>query len=147
MSRVPAIGTPAAPPPPKPPAADAQLQKLREVAQEFEALFINTLLRAMRETVMEADLFNPQGDTKYYRQLHDEELSRVMARQDHGLGVADLIVNQYAMRLRAEKAYGTEMASESPSPSLAITTGETLQSKRGSQHHDTNFSAKATESR
>jgi flagellar protein FlgJ len=107
-----------APPAQHPPAEpDPQMQQLREVAQEFEALFINTLLQAMRKTVMETDLFNPEGESKYYRQMHDEELAKSMARQEHGLGMTEMIVNQFAARLAAEKAYsaptpvtGTEMA-------------------------------------
>jgi len=117
MSSTPQIGV--SPPPAKRTAGDqdVRVQQLREVAQEFEALFINTLLQAMRKTVMETELFNPEGESKYYRQMHDEELARAVARQEHGLGVGEMIVNQFAARLAAEKAYnetepvaGTEMA-------------------------------------
>ena len=87
------------------------LTKLREVARQFEALFVGMLLRSMRNTVIEADILDPQGEAKYYRQLYDDELARLTAERGEGLGVADLIVNQYAARLAAEAAYGTEMAS------------------------------------
>jgi len=92
-------------------AEDLELVKLKQVARDFEALFIGMLLRSMRETVMESDLFDPEGEGKYYRQLHDDELARRSADQGGGFGVADLIVKQYAARLAAESAYGTEMAS------------------------------------
>lgn len=92
-------------------ADDPELVKLKQVARDFEALFIGMLLRSMRETIMESDLFDPEGEGKYYRQLHDDELARRSADQGGGFGVADLIVKQYAARLAAESAYGTEMAS------------------------------------
>jgi Rod binding domain-containing protein len=90
---------------------DLEFEQLQQVAKQFEALFIGMLMRSMRSTVMESDLFNPEGEGKYYRDWHDDELARRSAEQGGGFGVADLIVNQYAARLAARDAYGTEMAS------------------------------------
>jgi flagellar protein FlgJ len=112
MGSVQSVGNGVSPLPEQIRGSEQQLQDLHEVAREFESLFVGMLLRAMRDTVIESDLFNPQGETKYYRQLHDEELARVTAAQDGGLGVADLIVNQLAARLAARDAYGTELASD-----------------------------------
>ncbi len=88
--------------PSTPAGADEQLAGLRKVAQEFEALFVGALLRSMRNTVLESDLIDNKGEIKYYRQLYDEELAPNMAGQNGGLGVADLIVQQFAARLAAE---------------------------------------------
>jgi flagellar protein FlgJ len=72
-----------------------RLRTLREAAREFEALFVRTLLRAMRNTIPEAGIIDDQGEIKYYRQLFDEELADTAAGAGGGLGVAQMIVRQY----------------------------------------------------
>jgi flagellar protein FlgJ len=72
-----------------------QLAKLRRAAQEFEALFVRTLLRAMRNTIPESGIIDDQGEIKYYRQLFDEELADTAAGAGGGLGVAQMIMRQY----------------------------------------------------
>lgn len=67
---------------------------LREAAREFEAVFLNQLLKAMRATVPESELFNSGGATKFYRQMHDAELARALAGTGTGLGISELIVQQ-----------------------------------------------------
>jgi len=67
---------------------------LEKAAQEFEAVFLNTLMKAMRKTVPENDLFNGGGATKFYRQMHDVEMAKALATANGGLGIADMIVRQ-----------------------------------------------------
>ena len=69
---------------------------LEKAAREFEAVFLNQLMQAMRRTVPENELFNSQGATKLYRQMHDQEIARAMATGRSGMGIADLIVQQFA---------------------------------------------------
>lgn len=70
------------------------LEALRQVATQFEALFYGQLLRAMRETVPDNGFWGQDGTTKIYRQMHDQALADRMA-QSGGLGIADLIVRQF----------------------------------------------------
>ncbi|MCB1183365.1 rod-binding protein, partial [bacterium] len=91
------------------------LANLRETAQEFEAVFLNQLMKVMRETVPENDLFNSGGATKFYRQMHDAEIARAMATGRSGLGVADLIVQQFA----ASVGEGRDQAAGDLSPGAA----------------------------
>ena len=67
---------------------------LEKSAREFEGVFLNTLLKAMRQTVPTNELFNGGGATKFYRQMHDAEIARTMAGADGGMGIADMIVRQ-----------------------------------------------------
>jgi Rod binding domain-containing protein len=69
---------------------------LEQAAREFEGVFLNTLLKAMRETVPESELFNGGGATKFYRQMHDAEIAKSLAGSSGGMGIADMIVNQLA---------------------------------------------------
>ncbi len=68
--------------------------RLEESAREFEGVFLNTLLKAMRQTVPVNDLFNGGGATKFYQQMHDAEIARAMADGHGGMGIADMIVRQ-----------------------------------------------------
>jgi len=67
---------------------------LEESAEEFEGVFLNTLLKAMRKTVPVNDLFNGGGATKFYRQMHDAEVAKTLATGHSGMGIADMIVRQ-----------------------------------------------------
>jgi hypothetical protein len=70
------------------------VKALEKSAEEFEGVFLNTLLKAMRQTVPENDLFNGGGATKFYRQMHDAEIAKTLATGHSGMGIADMIVRQ-----------------------------------------------------
>lgn len=67
---------------------------LERVAREFEGVFMNELLKSMRATVPESELFNGGGASKFYQQMHDAELAKGLAGAGGGMGIAGLIVNQ-----------------------------------------------------
>lgn len=64
---------------------------LKETAQQFEALFINMMLKSMRQA-------SPQGgmaessDGQLYTSMLDQQLSQVMAKR--GIGLADMMLRQ-----------------------------------------------------
>jgi flagellar protein FlgJ len=63
---------------------------LRAVAQQFEALMINMMMKSMREAKLGDGLFD-SDQTRLYQDLFDEQLSLSMS-QGKGLGIADLLV-------------------------------------------------------
>jgi len=67
---------------------------LRQVAQEFEALFIGEMMKAMRSAndVLADDLFN-SNESKSYRDMYDQQMS-VTLSQGKGMGMADVLVRQ-----------------------------------------------------
>jgi len=77
---------------------------LLKVAREFEGVFLNTLMKAMRKTVPENKLFNSQGATKYYQQMQDAEMAKAMATGTSGMGIADLIVRQFDSTVSGDPA-------------------------------------------
>lgn len=77
---------------------------LKESAREFEGVFLNTLLKAMRKTVPENGLFNGGGATKFYRQMHDAEMAKALAEGNGGMGIADMIVRQLSRDRESEPA-------------------------------------------
>lgn len=68
---------------------------LKEAAQQFEAIFMQMLLKSMRQAqdVLESDSpFNSQS-TKFYREMHDQQLAVELSSKGT-LGLADLIERQ-----------------------------------------------------
>ncbi|MBN4073761.1 flagellar assembly peptidoglycan hydrolase FlgJ [bacterium AH-315-E07] len=71
------------------PESDATL---REVAQQFEALFLHMMLKSMRSAVPESDLMSSQ-QTGFYQEMLDQQLSTELPKQG-GIGLADIIIQQ-----------------------------------------------------
>lgn len=68
---------------------------LKEAAQQFESIFMQMLLKSMRkaEEVLESDSpFNSQS-TKFYRDMHDQQMALEMS-SNGTLGLAALIERQ-----------------------------------------------------
>ena len=67
---------------------------LRESAQQFEALFIQMMLKSMREAsnVMKSDLFQSNA-METFQGMYDKEISMQMASRN-SLGFADVVVKQ-----------------------------------------------------
>lgn len=65
---------------------------LRTVAQQFESLVMDMLLKGMRKTVSEDAFFDSEA-TRTYQSLMDQELSRKFASSGQ-LGLADMLVKQ-----------------------------------------------------
>lgn len=70
-------------------------QALRQAAEQFEAIFMNMLLKSMREANahFEADGMMHSETTRFYRDMHDNQLASDLS-QSGSLGLADLIEQQ-----------------------------------------------------
>ncbi len=68
-------------------------EELRNAAVEFESLFINHLLKVMRESIEENSLFDGGPGKGIYTELFDQELSRILSRHG-GLGIADMLLDR-----------------------------------------------------
>jgi soluble lytic murein transglycosylase-like protein len=77
---------------------------LEKAAKEFEGVFLNQLMKAMRATIPENELFNSAGPTKFYQQMYDTEMSKALADRDTGMGIARLIVQQLETSLAADES-------------------------------------------
>ena len=65
---------------------------LREVAEQFEAIFINQFLAQSRKTKLAEDVFGNKG-TETYNSLLDQERAQQLA-SSVDLGIADALVRQ-----------------------------------------------------
>ena len=93
-------------------------QNVRKVAQEFESLFLNEMLKSMRSATEVLSQDNPLNSqaSKQYQDMHDQQLSVTLARDGGGIGLADVLMRQLSKR---------EASTEKPNPfaQVAQTTG------------------------
>jgi flagellar protein FlgJ len=68
-------------------------EQLKEVAQQFEAIFIQQMYKEMRKTVPDEGLI-PRGNADdIYNQLQDLEAAKITAQRG-GIGLAELMLEQ-----------------------------------------------------
>ncbi|MBU0852261.1 MAG: flagellar assembly peptidoglycan hydrolase FlgJ [Gammaproteobacteria bacterium] len=71
-------------------------ENVRKVAQEFESLFMNEMLKSMRsatEVMAKDNPFNSQA-SKQYQDMHDQQLSVTLSKEGGGIGLADVLIRQ-----------------------------------------------------
>ncbi len=66
---------------------------LREVASQFEALFLQTMLKSMREASLGDPIFGNSDQHEMYQGMMDQQLALEMA-SGKGIGLADMLVRQ-----------------------------------------------------
>lgn len=66
-------------------------QALKESAKQFEALFINMMLKSMRQATPQGGLFEGK-DAEIYTAMFDQQLSQTLAQK--GMGLADSLLRQ-----------------------------------------------------
>ena len=66
---------------------------LREVAGQFEALFVQTILKNMREASLGDPLLGDSNQFEMYQGMMDQQLALEMA-SGRGIGLADMLVRQ-----------------------------------------------------
>ena len=95
---------------------------VRKVAQEFESVFLNQMLKSMRsanEVVAQDSPFNSQT-TKQFQDMYDQQLSVNLAKNGGGIGLADMMTR--SMLKDAGKTPSTEVATnKSAVPATAST--------------------------
>lgn len=81
-------------------------QALKATAQQFEALFLQMMLKSMRSTVQKNDLFD-SDQTRFYQELLDSQLAQVMSAKG-GTGLAAVIERQLSGANATATVTGTE---------------------------------------
>ena len=94
----------------------------RESATQFEAMFINEMLKTMRQTIEKSDLSGSDAEDTF-QEMYDREHSQQLAKRNT-LGVADMLVKH----LDREKApQPTFDAKAEPMPLNPVQESMTLQ--------------------
>lgn len=79
------------------------LASLEKAAKQFEAVFMNSLVKAMRRTVPDNKVFNSAGPTKFYQQMQDAEMAKAMATGHNQMGIAEMIIRQFKGNVQDEE--------------------------------------------
>ena len=74
---------------------------LKEVAQQFESIFINMMLQSMRKATERSGLMDSDA-AQTYESMFDQELALHLSEQG-GLGVAEALERQMQMSLSRER--------------------------------------------
>jgi flagellar protein FlgJ len=111
--------------PATPPAAaePPDAGRLREVAQDFEAMILGHMLATMRQAAGKGVL-GGQGQ-RLYQEMMDDELGRVLARSG-GLGLADVLVRD----LVRQTAAPTKASSPESDRSMSTANGGVTPDRR-----------------
>lgn len=91
-------------------------KELMEVAQKFEAILIQQLLKAMRKTVHKSELLN-SFSLQQYESMMDEEIANEMTKHK-GIGLADSLF--YQLRRLEESSNRSDTISNKPLGSQPI---------------------------
>jgi len=87
-------------------AASAPNKAINEVASQFEALFVQQMMKSMRDAVPKSDLMNSDHlDT--YQAMADQQMA-VNLSQRGGIGIARMLVEQMLTRGYVAESQSTE---------------------------------------
>ncbi|MDX1697038.1 MAG: flagellar assembly peptidoglycan hydrolase FlgJ [Thiohalobacterales bacterium] len=90
-------------------------EAMRETARQFEALFVQTMLKAMRDASPGDGLFD-SDQTDFYRDLYDRQLAMEIVK-GRGLGIADMLMKDLGgTQAATDQAAQTEPQRQSLSP-------------------------------
>lgn len=69
---------------------------IKKVAQEFESVFVNEMMKAMRKAsdVFGDDNFLNSNESKTYRDMYDQQLSVTLSKSGNGIGLANVLERQ-----------------------------------------------------
>lgn len=83
-------------------------EALRKTAEQFEALFLNMMLKSMREATPQDGMFDNE-QTRTFTSMLDQQLSQKLAAR--GVGLAEVMVRQLSSALPPETAAMDELPS------------------------------------
>ena len=101
-------------------------QGLKAAAQQFEALFLQMVMKSMRDATPQDGLLQSDS-TRFYTSLLDQQMAQNMANQPNGLGFAKMIEQQLGGRMQgselADAAARAANPSGNPLPLAAPSSG------------------------
>jgi flagellar protein FlgJ len=98
-------------------------EALKGAAKQFEALFLNMVLKSMREATPQDGMFDNQ-QTKMFTSMLDQQMSQNMAQR--GVGLADMLVRQLSSSLNKPLPTDDDAAAAAgalPGPDIPLARG------------------------
>jgi peptidoglycan hydrolase FlgJ len=103
-------------------------ETLKAAAQQFEALFLNMMLKSMRDATPQ-DGITDSEQTRMYTSMLDQQLSLKLSSR--GVGLADLMVKQLGQTLPSDALTPDALAPAATTPALANPAQAPLNSNPG----------------
>ena len=89
-------------------------QGLQAAAQQFEALFLQMVMKSMRDATPQDGLLQSDS-TRFYTSLLDQQMAQNMANQPNGLGFAKMIEQQLGGRMQGSELADAAARAANPS--------------------------------
>jgi flagellar protein FlgJ len=84
-------------------AKQSSPEALKQAAQQFEAVFMNMLMKSMREATPQDGMFD-SDQTRMYTSMLDQQLTQKLASR--GIGLAEVMVRQLSIALAVPNSEG-----------------------------------------
>jgi len=68
--------------------------ELKEACQGFEAIFLSTMIKQMRQTLPGDTLLGDSQGLEIYKSMYDQHLADKLAASGRGVGIAEFFYNQ-----------------------------------------------------
>lgn len=69
-------------------------KELMKACQDFEAIFVQMLLKSMRATIPESELTEKSTAREIFEDMYDQELASSLSNGKNGIGIAQILYNQ-----------------------------------------------------
>lgn len=74
---------------------NSENKELKEACQGFEAIFVKSMLKNMRDSLPGEALFETDNHgMDIYKSMHDEYLSEALSKQGQGIGISEFLYNE-----------------------------------------------------
>jgi peptidoglycan hydrolase FlgJ len=91
---------------------DGKMKQLSELSEDFESIFVNIMLKTMRESVQKSELTTGGPGEDVFSSMLDQEYARVIS-SDRNSGIADsiekdmqkLVLADFGIRAEGVEAY------------------------------------------
>ena len=75
-------------------------ERLKEVCQDFESIFVHMMLKSGRSTVPDDGIVEKSNGTKMFEDMYDQEMANVISQSgDGGIGIGKMLYEQMKMGL------------------------------------------------
>ena len=85
---------------PKAPTVSGQSdEQLKKAAKDFETMFMNLVVKEMRESVPDSDVFGDDGKARFFQGMLDEEYTKMNSDRPAPNSLANLIYKNLKMKV------------------------------------------------
>ena len=81
---------------------DGQTARLKNLCQEFEAVFVHTMLKGMRATIPGDGLLEKGFGSEIMEEMRDVEVSKAVS-QHHNIGIAEAFIGSCPNRRKVQR--------------------------------------------